>query len=263
MKHIIMNILSIVAAALLRAQDQCLGLIPAANTYDAAVETHNNSVRRTNDAAVSTRHLLWKKGASDGTVALNGASDIPLGTIDNVESSTGLGQTILLLGKGATKKMVASEAIGVGARVFAAASGKVAASGTILLGIALTAAGQDDDILEVADITPVQLAETVSSVAVDADELAIPVTARLALKTTGADAEALTLADGVPGQRLSIILDTDGGGDGTLTPTTATGFATIVFADAGDRADLEFVDDTLGWIIVGLSGVSAAPASTV
>lgn len=96
-----------------------------------------------------------------------------------------------------------------------------------------------------------------------ADSLAIPVTHRVVAKTTGADAEALTLANGVAGQRLLIYLVVDGGGDGTLTPTTKTGFATIVFADAGDYATLEYVDDTVGWILVGHGGLTAAPVVTV
>lgn len=101
------------------------------------------------------------------------------------------------------------------------------------------------------------------SVTVAADELPIPVTDAVVLKTTGINAEALTLANGVSGQILTIILDTDGGGDGTLTPTTCTGFATIVFADAGDQATLKFIDSTIGWIIMGLAGVAAPPAITV
>lgn len=99
--------------------------------------------------------------------------------------------------------------------------------------------------------------------AIAADVLPIPVTHRHVSKTTGADAEALTLANGVAGQRLTITLVTDGGGDGTLTPTTTTGFATIVFADAGDAVTLDYIDDTVGWIIVGLAGVAAPPAITV
>ena len=79
--------------------------------------------------------------------------------------------------------------------------------------------------------------------------------------TTGG-AEALTLANGAAGQVLHLFLGTDGG-DGTLTPTTKTGFATIVFADAGDRATLYYVNDTIGWIILGLTGVSAPPVTTV
>lgn len=98
---------------------------------------------------------------------------------------------------------------------------------------------------------------------VAADVLAIPLTHPYVKKTTGADAEALTLADGYPGQTIIINLVTDGGGDGTLTPTTCTGFATIVFADAGDRAVLMYMDDTIGWVILGLSGVSGPPVTTV
>ena len=99
-------------------------------------------------------------------------------------------------------------------------------------------------------------------VTVDADTLAIPVTHAYVAKTTGADAEALTLANGTPGQVLVIYLATDGGGDGTLTPATATGWATIVFADAGDQAVLYYVDDSAGWRIWSLTGKSAPPAHT-
>ena len=96
-----------------------------------------------------------------------------------------------------------------------------------------------------------------------ADVVVMPVTHPYISKTTGADAEALTLADGLPGQGLIIDLAVDGGGDGTLTPATATGWATIVFADAGDQATLMYVDDTIGWIILGMNGVAAPPVKTI
>lgn len=95
---------------------------------------------------------------------------------------------------------------------------------------------------------------------VAADVLAIPVTHRYVAKTTGADAEALTLANGVAGQRLTVSLVTDGGGSGTLTPTTCSGFVSIAFADAGDTVTLEYVDDITGWIITGAHGATAQPA---
>jgi len=98
---------------------------------------------------------------------------------------------------------------------------------------------------------------------VAADVLAIPVTHAYVAKTTGGDAEALTLADGKPSQILVINLVTDGNGDGTLTPATATGWATIVFADAGDQAVLMYVDDIIGWIILSATGASGPPAITV
>jgi hypothetical protein len=96
-----------------------------------------------------------------------------------------------------------------------------------------------------------------------ADVLAIPLTGSVVTKTTGADAEALTIANGEIGQVVHIHVATDGGGDGTLTPATSTGWATIVFADAGDRASLLYVNDTVGWIILGLSGVAAPPVTTI
>lgn len=229
----------------------------AANTYDAAVDIHCGSVNRTNDAAVSARHLLWKDGATAGTtVALSGATNLPLGTIDNIETATDQTQKVILLGKEKTVKMVASEAMAtLGVKVYAAASGKVALTGVVLVGRLLTAAGADGDVVEVESVVPRVEPNGTNTVA--GGTLAIPVTKRRVSKTTGG-VEALTLANGLPGQRLNIELVTDGG-DGTLTPTTTTGFTSIVFADAKDIAELEYVDDTVGWIIIGLSGAAAPP----
>ncbi|NJM12589.1 MAG: hypothetical protein HC889_12605 [Synechococcaceae cyanobacterium SM1_2_3] len=96
-----------------------------------------------------------------------------------------------------------------------------------------------------------------SSTTVGAGVLAIPTTHRYVAKTTGG-AEALTLANGFPGQILTISLVTDGG-DGTLTPATKSGFATIVFADVKDTATLMYIDDTVGWILLGYYGTAAPP----
>lgn len=68
--------------------------------------------------------------------------------------------------------------------------------------------------------------------------------------TTGA--QAGTLADGTNGQIKKIVMKTDGG-DGTLTPTTKTGYSTIVFNDAGDAVILQFFT-TIGWIVLGSNG---------
>ncbi len=100
------------------------------------------------------------------------------------------------------------------------------------------------------------------AIAVAADALVIPVTHGHVSKTTGGDAEALTLANGKPGQILSIILAVDGNGDGTLTPATSTGWSTIVFADALDQAILYYVDDSGGWRIWSLTGTAGPPAHT-
>lgn len=73
------------------------------------------------------------------------------------------------------------------------------------------------------------------------------------LTTTGAD--ALTLADGVAGQRKTIIMIADGG-DGTLTPTNFGNGSTITFNDVGDSVELEFAGTD--WWIVSNNGCAIA-----
>jgi len=101
---------------------------------------------------------------------------------------------------------------------------------------------------------------------VAADELEIPVTHAYVGKTTGGDAEALTLADGKPGQILIIKLEVDGGGDGTLTPIPSVyhenSWDTIVFADQGDQAILWYANNWAGWVILSLIGEDGPPAMT-
>ena len=74
------------------------------------------------------------------------------------------------------------------------------------------------------------------------------------LVTTGAN--ALTLANGTNGQLKTICMITDGG-DGTLTPTTKTGFTTITFNDVGDSVQLQYFT-TQGWICIANNGATLA-----
>ena len=74
------------------------------------------------------------------------------------------------------------------------------------------------------------------------------------LTTTGAD--ALTLANGTPGQVKIITMIADGG-DGTLTPTTLHGGTTITFDDVGESVVLVY-HTTIGWKAVSVSGATIA-----
>ena len=86
---------------------------------------------------------------------------------------------------------------------------------------------------------------------------AIPITGSIAeWTTTGTNAG--TLADGVEGQHIFIILVTDGG-VGTLTPSNAGGYTTIAFSDAGDSVHLLFTNSK--WYIVGQGGLTTGPLS--
>ncbi len=101
------------------------------------------------------------------------------------------------------------------------------------------------------------------TVTVAGDALVIPTTHAYVIKTTADDAEALTLANGSPGQEIVINLTTDGGGDGTLTPATSTGWATVVLADAGDQITVRYINATIGWLLIGAKGVVAPPVTSV
>ncbi len=212
------------------------------------------------DAAHSARHLLVARGSDSVHVAVSGATTIPLGVCTDTPGAAEDDANVRLLGAGkGTVLMVASEAMATtDVPVYAAASGKIALEGVVKVGTLRSTASADGDKCEVEPCLPTVAPNGVATVA--GATLAIPVTRRVVSKTTGG-VEALTLADGLPGQRLTIILATDGG-DGTLTPATSTGFATIVFADAKDRAELEYIDDTTGWILLGTSGTTAPPVTT-
>lgn len=84
---------------------------------------------------------------------------------------------------------------------------------------------------------------------------AVPITSgTVRLTTTGTD--ALTLANGANGQILTIIMVVDGG-EGTLTPTTKTGYNTIAFNDVGDTIVLQYLT-TIGWMIISNYGCTLA-----
>lgn len=98
------------------------------------------------------------------------------------------------------------------------------------------------------------------SVAVAAATLTMPLTHSVIEKTTGA-VEILVVPDGVPGQELTITLVGDGG-DGDVTPTTKTGFATVALDDVKDTVTFKYIDDTVGWIVLGATGTAAPPVIT-
>lgn len=71
-------------------------------------------------------------------------------------------------------------------------------------------------------------------------------------KITSTGANALTLANGTDGQIKILTMVVDAG-DATLTPTTKTGYSTIVFNDAGDGCTLVYTTTT-GWMVVSNNG---------
>ena len=78
------------------------------------------------------------------------------------------------------------------------------------------------------------------------------------LTTTGAN--ALTLANGTRVGQLKEIMLTVDGGDGTLTPSTASGYTTIVFSNIGDMVLLRWT--AAGWVILKRGNVATAAITT-
>ncbi len=94
--------------------------------------------------------------------------------------------------------------------------------------------------------------------AVAENDLVIPVTHRVVSKTGGSDAEACTLANGTFDGQLLTIHIVAGAGANTVTPVTTTGFTAVVLTAAEDTVTLEWVDSTIGWIVIGVTADTAA-----
>ncbi|MFH0878559.1 MAG: hypothetical protein V2A34_02490 [Lentisphaerota bacterium] len=133
-------------------------LVPLANIAEG---THEDGLSRLTDAAITTRYLLGKVGTDALHVAACGASDDPLGVIEDEAAAAEEPVNVQPLGAAKrTLKMVASEIIALDARVFTAASGKVqdlpTVNGTYYqVGRALSASGADGDVIEVDPCFPV------------------------------------------------------------------------------------------------------------
>lgn len=102
-----------------------------------------------------------------GALVVATAADVELGTMEFPCVEAGPATVRVRTAQG-TCKMVASGAITAGVTVYAAAGGKISASGTVTVGTALEAATADNDIIEVlrhADAGPVFVAQTVTAAA--------------------------------------------------------------------------------------------------
>ena len=105
------------------------------------------------------------------------------------------------------------------------------------------------------NVTGTLTGRVIGTVTTRAGAGAVPITSATVQITTTGSAAALTLANGTAGQFLTLVMTSDGGGDATLTPTTKTGFSTIVFGDVGDAVVLQYFT-TLGWMVVSNNGAT-------
>ena len=95
-------------------------------------------------------------------------------------------------------------------------------------------------------------ADTVTTMAADA--LAVPITASICHKTSGGDAETLTIVAGTSGQVLIIVMIVDGGGTATLSGAQING--SVAFSEVGHTATLLYTNSK--WNMVGGNATWAA-----
>ena len=100
--------------------------------------------------------------------------------------------------------------------------------------------------------TWIGFADTVTTMAADA--LAVPVTASVCHKTSGADAEALTIVAGTSGQVLIVVMIVDGGGTATLSGAQING--SVAFSEVGHTATLLYTNSK--WNMIGGNAAWAA-----
>ena len=133
--------------------------LPQSNTDETTATDQNVGVHDDSlsglyvDSGISNgekyRHLLYKWGTDNQHVAVAGALDEPLGTIDNMNVATTDRVTVLLWGRKRTRKCVAAGAITCGDPIFMAASGQVSNTGNIRIGTALNTVAAQYGIVEV------------------------------------------------------------------------------------------------------------------
>ena len=95
-------------------------------------------------------------------------------------------------------------------------------------------------------------ADTVTTMAADA--LAVPITASICHKTSGGDAETLTIVAGTSGQVLMIVMIVDGGGTATLSGAQING--SVALSEVGHTATLLYTNSK--WNMVGGNATWAA-----
>lgn len=108
---------------------------------------------------------------SAGVLVLAGASDASIGTMEAATFSGATRGTVRLKTAEGTQKMVAAGAITAGNPVYAAASGKVDASGTVIEGKAIESAAADGDVIEVMPVADGAVATDIGGTTASAFEV--------------------------------------------------------------------------------------------
>jgi hypothetical protein len=221
--------------------------------------------------AGAARDRFLRVKLSGTSLATAGASDVSVGTQETESfAATDIVPVRLTTAQG-TRKMIASEAITAGNPVYAAASGKIAGSGTVVEGRALETSADDGDVIEVLGIPNTDIS-AVQEVTPDDSESALNT---IVAGVTAVDVQAATndtddfivlpsLADVPVGHEITILCNA--GTDFELrTPATSAEEINSEDCDGTKEylcTDTEVVkvvkiSDTIGWMAHAYSAIGA------
>lgn len=202
---------------------------------DIEISHINLTQRRLFDAHHSNLNLTIKSGVAQGAVVddsgkvtIHGTALVNLATI-NVDSQLTIYNSIINSSAAAVSPVTLTANA-----IFASVGSSLISDGTDPI---ISVTGSPIIISDAIDYTTNQSLSGPGAINL--------VTKKTNITTTGTD--AFTLADGYNGQIKIITMVTDGG-DGTLTPSTPFGYATIVFDAVGDNVTLEFIQGS-GWVV--------------
>lgn len=146
---------------------------------------------------------------STGKLAYCGALDTDcLGTLEEDALTADAYYSVRLRTAEGTVKMIASGVIAANAAVYAAANGKIADSGTVLVGVAINAAGADGDDIEVL-CSPAAILGSIARTALTEDALAEYGIPLASLQATGTGAQ-LGASAGTPSGAMGLTIGTHG-----------------------------------------------------
>jgi len=225
-------------------------------------------------AAAIAQHLRVK---TPGAVAVAGAADVDIGTMDSPCLAAGI-CTIRLRTAQGTSKMVASGAITAGVTVYAAAAGKIASSGSVVVGVALEAATADNDVIEVLRHADVGQAFTSQTLIAAADSgvgsTILPGTSAAYVDAYTTDANdwiVLPALASVPNGFTITIVGQAQGNFEVRTPATSAeeinsedcdGTKEYLFTNTQIHKFIK-IDNTIGWMAHGFSALGAVVAAVV
>lgn len=201
---------------------------------------------------------------STGKLAYAGASDQDcLGVLLQPVLAADEYAAVLLHTASGTKPMVASGIISAYAAVYAAANGKVASSGTVIVGIALQASGADGDEIEVLQSPIAAAIGSVDRSGLTEDALASYMVPLGDLKTTGT-MQPLGAAAGTPSGACGITAGTYGSATPKVVGEAANNNSKTDYCRFQFALPPEYVDGgDVKLIVAGAVGAAMAVAATV